>query len=460
MSVNNNLLGYENGWQNQIRYSVPTEYKLAVPQNPIRIYRKIVKRDVDTSMPITNINPLIRWRIPGSGQTLLDFRKAKVILELNVSVNLPWLARASSLVWNIIDRFRLEQNGQYVEDRRYYNLQESLSYTTQTHIVQQVTTGVALYGQGSQALRNTRAGGFKYILPIPTTALTKGIYPWFMLGTNMLNRGKGSMQTVSIGDTYLQWELVPPEQFVEVYGGFGPITGLSWQITRMQIEYEEVSNDVISGGIGRIMSQWLPEDGTALRGPYPRIFFRSWLTNVYPVTTNTEQTITIDYKLASIMSIFATFRYTAETSDPTVYYKHVKYLSSLDFNMIEYQWEVNNCLWPDKPISMVDPGKTEAYAKYLEAFQMFHSRGISQEVTPITLNQFLDDKFIAVFDGNMNPFSPLMLNPISTSNSGGKIYFRFKFSVPPPAGLEVVVHAYHWKCWNFGSNGDVPITEQ
>jgi len=232
------------------------------------------------------------------------------------------------------------------------------------------------------------------ILLLPTTALTKGIYPWFMIGKSAA------------------------------------------------------------------VTQKYTEGGVAIRDGCPRIFFRSWLTNVYPVTTNTEQTITIDFKLASLMSLFATFRYTADTTNPLVYSKNSKWLSAQDFNMIEYQWEINNCLWPDKPVSMVDPGKVEAYAKYLEAFQMFHSRGISQETTPITLQQFLVDKFIAVFDGNMNPFSPLMLNPISTSNSGGKIYFRFKFSVPPPAGIEVVVHAYHWKCWNFGSQGEVPITEQ
>jgi len=106
MSVNGNLLGYENGWQNQLKYSVPAEYTLAVPANPIRIYRKIVKRDVDTSMPITNINPLIRWRIPGNGQTLLDFRKCKIIISFNVFVNPPWLARPAPLAWNLIDRFR------------------------------------------------------------------------------------------------------------------------------------------------------------------------------------------------------------------------------------------------------------------------------------------------------------------------------------------------------------------
>ena len=40
--------------------------------------------------------------------------------------------------------------------------------------------------------------------------------------------------------------------------------------------------------------------------------------------------------------------------------------------------------------------KVQAYAKFLEAWQMFHSRGIQQEVTPITLAQFNNDKFIVI----------------------------------------------------------------
>jgi len=44
-----------------------------------------------------------------------------------------------------------------------------------------MTTGVALFGDGSQVDRNARAAGWTYCLPIPTTGLTKGIYPWFQV---------------------------------------------------------------------------------------------------------------------------------------------------------------------------------------------------------------------------------------------------------------------------------------
>jgi hypothetical protein len=454
MSVNGQLLGYESKWSSGMGTIIPDEYSLPHPQNPIRIVRKIVKRDVDTSMPVNPQNPIIRWKVAGNNSTVLDFRRAKLYVSFQVSVDAPWLARPSSLAWNIVDRFRLEQGGQYIEDRRFFNLQESLVYCTQTHINQQITTGVALYGDGSAARRNLRAAGWKYCLPLPTTALTKGIYPWFAV----VNRGNGAYATSSLPDTYLQWEFAKPEAFVEVYGAPAgtPITGLSWLITRMEIEYEELYAD---GGNERLLKNWVSSALSLSRGTYPRFWYRGFVTNTYPITVNTEQSILIDMKFSSIISIFVTFRYTNQINDPTVYSKFTKYLSKSDFNMIEYQWEVNTCLWPDKPVSLVDPAIVEGYAKYLEAFQMYHARGIQQEVTPITSDAFLNDKYIAVFDGNQHPFSSLCLNPVSTAYSGSNIQFKVKFADPPPVGLEAVIHIYHWRCWNFGAKGDVPIIE-
>jgi len=454
MSVTGGYLGYQSAWSSQMGakegYYVPDELKLNLPQNPVRVSKKLVKRDVDTAMPITPQNPIIRWKIPSNGNAIVDFKKAKVYITFSVGVNAPWSARPSALAWNIIERLRLEQGGQYVEDRRFFNLQESMVYTTQTHINQQVTTGVALYGDGSAAQRNARSGGWEYVLPFPTTCLTKAPLPWFAMSPE-------KRSTTALPDTFIQWELAKPEDFVEVFGGVGAVTGLTWTVTRMQIEYEELYPE---GGPQAILSKWLSPSLFATRGGFPRIWFRSFLTNVYPLTTSTEQNIYIDMKLSSINTIFATFRYTANTSNPQIYSKHTTYISKADMNLIEYQWEINSCLWPDKPVSLVDPSWVEGYVKYLEAWGMYHSRGIQQEVTPITIDQFLNDKFLAVFDGVQFAFSPAMLNPVSTANSGSIIQLRIKFSIPPPAGIEVVIHNYHWKVLNFGSNGGaVPVVE-
>lgn len=452
MSVNNQILGIPSKFDNQ-SYFIPDEYTLPVPGNPIRIYRKNVKREVDTTMPITPANPIIRWKVPSNSTVIIDWRRAKVLITLSVAVNAPWSARPAQLAWNIVERFRLEQGGQYVEDRRYWNLQETMAYEVQTHINQQATTGVALYGDGSNIDRNARAGGWTYCLPIPSTGLTKGIYPWFQI-----LKEASTFKIQPLPDTYLQWELRKPEEFVEVYGA-APGTakvGLTWTVTRMQVEYEEIYAD---GGNEALLKNWMAKSLRAFINGYPCIYYRTFLTNLYPVSTANEQTIMIDFKLSSLIAIYVTFRYTANVNNPELYSKDSDYISRADFNLTQYQWEVNGCLWPDRPINMADPGIVEAYAKYLESWQMFHGRGINQEVTPITSQQFLNDKFLCVFDGNMHPFSSLMLNPVSTSYSSSQIQLKLTFTGVIPAGIEAVAHLYHWRKWNFGARGSQSIVE-
>ena len=447
MSVNGQLLGIPSKFDTG-GYFIPDEYVLPVPGNPIRLVRKIVRRDVDTAMPITPANSIVRWKIPSNSTVIYDWRRAKVFITVQFAVNAPWSARPGHLIWNIVDRFRLEQGGQYVEDRRYFGLQETLVYETQTHINQQATTGVALYGDGSIIERNARAAGFTYCMPIPSTGLTKGIYPWFQL-----LKDNASYKIQPLPDTYLQWELRKPEEFVEVYGAAPatPIVGLTWTVTRMEVEYEEIYAE---GNNGELLKNWMTKSQRAFINGFPCIYYRTFISNTYPISSATEQTVMIDFKLSSLIAIYVTFRYANQVNNPEIYSKDSNYLSRADFNLIEYQWEVNSCLWPDRPVSMIDPGIVQAYAKYLESWQMFHSRGIQQEVTPITAQQFLTDKFVLAFDGNQHPFSSLMLNPVSTAYSSSQIQLKLKFSVAPPANLEAVVHLYHWKKWFFGARGN------
>lgn len=454
MAVNGQLLGLPSPWAQGIIGAFPDEYALPYPTFPARIVRKTVKRDVNTAMPITPLNPLVRFTIPTNNQTICDFRRAKVYITFSVGVTAPWFARPSPLAWNIVQRFRLEQGGQYVEDRRYWNWQETLVYVVQTHINQQMTTGVALYGDGSTITRNARAAGWTYCLPIPSTALTKGVLPWWQTKKDNLN----VYNAENLPDTTLQWEFEPPENFVEVYGAAPatPIVGLTWTITRMVIEYEEIYAEA---GNKVLISQWLSKSQRSVVNGFPRVYYRSFLSNTYSMTTNTDQTILIDFKLASIISIYVTFRYANRVNNPEIYSKHSDYLSRGDFNMSEYQFNVNGCLWPDRPVGMIDPGLVDAYAKYLESWQMFHGRGINQEVTPITIDQFLSDKFLCVFDGNQHPFSSMMVNNVSTSYSGNSIQLQLKFAANPPAGLEALVHIFHWRVWNFGARAGTPVFE-
>lgn len=453
MAANNQMLGHPGMWAT-LKYTVGDDVILPVPRYGARLVRKKVKRDIDTAMPVLPNNPLLRWRIPSNSHVIYDFRRAKIYLRLTViAIGGGWIPAPSALAWNVFERFRLEQGGQYVEDRRFFNLQETLVYVVQTHQQQQNTTGVGLYGDGSLALRQTQAVDFLYCLPIPSTGLTKSIYPWYQSSKN--GNGNGMITSTALPDTYLQWELARPEAFVEVAGGAGPVT-VSWQVQRMEIEYEEL---YLEGGNAPIISKWLFSDGSVGNNGYPCIWYRTFLTNNYPMTASAEQTIFIDVRLSSIIALYCTFRFIAEVNDPTVLNKHSRWLGPTITNMTEYQWEVNSSLWPDKPVAVTAPNFTEVYAMFLESWQMFHSRGIQQEVTPITKQQYVTDKFVLAFDGNAQPFSTLILNPLSTTRTNSQIQLKMKFNPAPPAGMEVVVHTYHWRKWNYGAKGGVPVVE-
>jgi hypothetical protein len=448
MSVNGQLLGNPGYWAGAL-YKIGDDTILPVPMYGARLIRKIVRRDVDTAMPVLPGNPLIRWKVPSNSNIIYDFRRAKVLIRFTVTTNSGTVA-PSALAWNIVDRFRLEQGGQYVEDRRYFNLQETLNYVVQTHQMQQITTGVGLYGDGSLALRQGQAVDYLYCLPLPTTGLTKAIYPWFQATKS----DKGIITSTMLPDTFLQWELCKPEAFVEIVGGAGPYTP-SYSINRMEIEYEEL---YLEGSNMPLIKNWLQMPGSTAKG-FPSIWYRTYQTNNYPITTSLEQTLFIDVRLTSIISLYVTFRYIADINNPLILNKHQTWLGPAVTNMTEYQWEVNSCLWPDKPVSTADAGKTDAYAYFLESWQFFHSRGIQNECTAITKAEFIQDKFVLAFDGNSQPFTALILNPLSTSLTNSQIQLKMKFNPAPPAGVEVLVHTYHWRRWNFGSKGAVPVVE-
>src|SRR5689334_1412470 len=126
--TNIGILGNPSTWAINSKSFIPPEYKLPIPPNGFRIVRRILRRQVDTTVPITINNSEIRWKIPSSSVITLDFRRAAVYITVSVEVDAPKNARISNFAWNMFNRFRLEQHGQYIEDRQYWNLQETFNF--------------------------------------------------------------------------------------------------------------------------------------------------------------------------------------------------------------------------------------------------------------------------------------------------------------------------------------------
>lgn len=439
--TNIGILGNPSTWAVNSKAFIPNEYKLPLPPHGVRIVRRILRRQVDTTVPININNSEIRWKIPSSSVVSLDFRRTACYITVRVAVDAPHSARLANFAWNMFNRFRLEQHGQYIEDRQYWNLQETFNFWCKALPNQFTTVAEGLYGYGSAANRNAKSGGWEYALPIPTDVLAKTIFPWFQL-----IKGNNGFVSSTLPDVYMIWNVAPPAEWIEAYGAAGPATGLSYEITKFEIEYEEIT--VESGNTGKFLEFWHNDISVI-----PRIFWETHLTNIYPLTTGIEQFVTIDVRVKSIQYIAVTVRDSTKTQDPFTYDKFETWIGpdSGSFPLLEYQWELNNNQWPDRPISLADPGNVQTYKKFLELFGNYYSRGVHMDVTSIGPIQHSTDKFVMAYDANQYPFSGKMIGPVSTERSSKYVTLRLKFSAAPAAGLELVCHTLYWRRWMFAA---------
>jgi hypothetical protein len=442
--TNINILGNPSSWAVNEGVVIPKEYILPMPQNGIRLVRRNIRRQVDTTLPITPNTTDIRFKIPASNVVTLDFRRGGVHVVMGATVNPPHLVRFPNFSWNCIERFRLEQHNQYIEDLTYFNYQETFKFWTTVLIDQFRTTAVGLYGSGSPAIRNSRSASWEYIMPIPTDSICKTIMPWFQI----IN-ANGIYSSSNLPDVWMIWNIADPNEFLEVYNSPGAGTGLTYSITKMELEYDEITLE--SGNTGKFLKAWHSDPS-----PFPRIRWPTYQTFIYPLTQALTQTVIIDNKVKALQHIVVIFRRAVEVGDPTVYDKFEKWIGPthplFPLPLLEYQWEINNQLWPDSPVTLVDPGNTEPYKKFLELFGNYYSRFIHGEVTAIGPYQFSRDKFFIAFDANQYPFTTNMISPISTEKTSKSTILRMKFSAPPPAGLEVMVHTCYWRQWLFAAS--------
>lgn len=440
--TNIGILGNPSTWAFETPSIIPPEYRLPRPSKGFRIVRRKLKRPVDTTTPITINNSEIRWKIPSSSVITLDFRLTAIYVTVNVAVDAPHLARISNFAWNMFNRFRLEQHGQYIEDRTYWNLQETFNFWCKALPNQFTTVGEGLYGSGSAAGRNAKAAGHEYALPLPTDALAKTVFPWFQL----LNQN-GVYVSSTLPDVTMIWQVAPPAEWIEVYNGAAPAANVRYTITKMEIEYDEIT--VESGNTEAFLRFW---HGDAPE-PIPLIWWETFDTKIIPLTTGIEQFLTLDIKMKSISYIACTVRNTLTTGDPFTYDKFETWTGpdAAGFPLLEYDWALNNNNWPDRPISLADPGNVQSYKKFLELFGNFYSRGVHMDVTAIGPVEHATDKFVLAYDANQYPFSGKLVGPVSTERSSKYVTLHLKFSGAPAANQELVVHTVYWRRWRFAA---------
>jgi hypothetical protein len=439
MTTSYSILGHSPPWAAQFSPSViPPEYFIPQVKMGFRLARKRVTRFVDTAMPVDQSNPVIRWRFPNAAASLIDLRTAVVWITMTVNCT-GGTACASNLIWNMFERVRLDQANNYIEDRRYFRDWETLQYWLLTFPEQQTTQGSALYGYGNIVSRQNKSGGWTYALPVPFASMCRTVLPFFQ------NSGQGVVPS-GMSDITLQWEIGAPATWIEVTAG---ATNPVYQIQSMSIEYDEM---ILEANLASFVSKWF---GAA--GWKPQIPFRSHWTGVWPLNASTDQDIQIDSKYQSIAAIYAVIRDSSTLSTPTQLNKYETFLGPAATNLISWQWEINGVLWPDKIVTCNNTNNVSSYVHYLIAHNQFHSRRVNEQVTPIDIGAFNNDKFVIVYNGNPHPFNPNLMTPTSTWRANNYVHLRLQFSAAPPAGLQVVYHVIYWKLWNYNSSGSTAM---
>lgn len=438
------LLGNPSTWAALESSYIPAEYTLSTPKQGIRLVRRNIRRQVDTTLPATPNTTDVRFKIPSSSVVTLDFRKGAIHIIASVSASGGgggWSARLSHFAWNMFTRFRLEQHNQYIDDRQYFNFQETFHFWTTVLRDQFRTTAVGLYGGGSPALRNSRNTNWEYQLPIPTDSLCKSIMPWFQL-INI----KGVYQSSNLPDVWMIWNFADPNEFIECYGGVAPNPIPTYSITSFEVEYDEITLE--SGNTPMFLKSWHTSPSS-----YPRIRWPVLQTMVIPMTQSITQAVTIDVKVKVLQAIVVVFQDSTAFTNPTITNKYETWIGPNDARLPlqQYQWELNNNFWPDQPIVLNDPGLTDPYKKSLELFGNYYARFVHSEVTAIGPYQFGLDKFFIAFDGNQFPFTPGIMSPVSTENSTKSIILRMQFTSAPAANLQMMIHTLYYRQWDFAA---------
>lgn len=417
---------------------VPLDYMLPNIKMGMRALRTQIIKPCDTQMPLQSSDtPDIIWKVPSTQRAFLDFRRAAI--KLNFSVGGGGASgttyAASNLAWNMFERIQMIQGGKVVEDRRYYGQQETFMFTLGAKWGCMNTVAPQMWGYGPQYLRASHASNFTVLLPWSFESMTKGVMPWFKTDASGVILGAPP-------EVELTWTLSPANRWVEA---IGTDTSVTYTINKFEIIYEELGFETTWSGF---LQEW-----KSFASKAPQVLFQTITTRVYDLTTATEQLIQIDHRAQSIIGVFATFRYSTSVQNPLVYDKFETWLGPSTIGLQYYQWEINNTDWPQQRINIQDTDAVEAARHLLMSMELYHSRGVMDEVWTISPVDFVTDSFVCTLDAKVHPFNNHLLNPVSTAGSNTNIVLKMWFNSVSgaAANLQVVTHVVYHSMWNYGN---------
>lgn len=433
--------GLVSSFQRNNEATVPGTALLPVKRVAARAGRNATHKPADTRMPVTEQNPLIEWEVPNSSNVWVDWRRASIVFTLQLSRGSGTYIRASNLIWNIIERFELEEGNENAEDYHKFAEQSTTKYILESQANGAAGHGESFYGDGSQANRNAKgAAVWKYKIPLSSIPLAKiATFPMFPPFHSPANR------------LQFRWIIKKGAQWIETDAN---PNDYDWEIQSWEIFYDQV----VMENKATYASHW--NNSPLGMGGIPKI---SWLASdvsIRDLNISTSQTVLIDQKRQSLHGILCTIRRSADVSDPTVNDKFETWYGpngAAVFPLTQYQWRFNDGWWPERPVNLTDTYGIEGFKRLEHWLNHDHGEGNFKETNDIGAAEFMDHKFVIVGDFRTWPLIINTYNSVSTAHANTNIELHLTFSAPPEAGLQIIVHTFYDRDWYFGKEGGTKV---
>lgn len=384
--------------------------------------RQRVETVADSGTDFTYASNKIVFQIKSQG--VLDFKHAQMKMRVSATQTGGTVPGGTfsftKAIWNLFTGVRVLSNGSVVTYFNNKNLIRSLQYSLSRSPSVDASIGDACWGTGPIGSRESRVGGYWYLIPLDIAWLVSDELP-FMDVTNFT----------------IEFELAPPQWVVQ--NGTQLNATYNYTISNPVLEYDEVFYQP------DLMAQF-----RALKViVYPFTNYKVSQFNI-PAGSNVNQ-FNVPIKVQGVKRFLAIMKDVADLGDPT----KTDYWTGLNKynNSVNYQLTVDNYNYPQQPVKAgATNGVQEAYHALWKAVDRYESETdiierrnngetgyLSINDFPITLAEFTSNMFCMAIDvKTFSAHSEQILTKFDTTSGNTSVIFKNEMGPGMPANNTVM----------------------
>jgi hypothetical protein len=390
---------------------VPDRLKFVTAQQGPPATVKEMRLPAQSSSYSTNSDKIVRFFFNNEG--IVDFRRGYLNFTLTITGGTGSYLRVAQGIWSIFDRLRLSV-GSELEDIRNYNQFFSMFFESKRDEDIADVIGPSLYGFATQAQRNAFSSAPKqYQMPLSCGLFLTAPVPLGLLSQRL----------------QLELYLADPASCIET----DSLTPLTITLTDVRFHYEVMAlTDEVTRNIAAVAN-------SGVCFPYKK--FTHYTS---PITSSTQE-IVIPHASTGIDAFISFFTNNATRFDTTV---NDKFLNWPSLQIRDHTLRINNSYYPLQPTEVQNGFDNQSYIQYLRWIGKFQLGGVFTKPPSISSDDYMNDKFLIVYDLNAYPGEGLV-NNLSTEQGGNNVYIRVNLGVPPPANTSLETFVCHTSCIDF-----------